>query len=67
MAHIKRVDQTRRGVKISKQIIFVGYLLWSTRLAMSGLISEGLKTKRGCSKRKKEPRRISVLDVDVTT
>tara|TARA_R100000656_G_scaffold55735_1_gene43747 strand:+ start:810 stop:974 length:165 start_codon:yes stop_codon:yes gene_type:complete len=54
-------------VKISKQIIFVGYLLWSTRLAMSGLISEGLKTKRGCSKRKKEPRRISVLDVDVTT
>jgi len=53
-------------VKISKQIIFVGYLLWSTRLAMSGLISEGSKTKLGSNSRKKTPRGNSVLDVDVT-
>ena len=33
---------------------------------MSGLISEGLKTKRGWNKKKKELRRNSVLDVDVT-
>ena len=56
MAYIKSVrliTSSKSALVITKRIICVGYLLWSTRLAMSGCVSVGLAPKIGALKRKR--------------